>query len=257
MANVEMTNYLEDKVLDLLFRNVAYSPPSTVYLGLATALSDDGDTITEVSGGSYARQAITFGAAASRQVQNDAAVTFPEATALWGDVAWVVLYDAVSSGNPLFYAAVSPAENVDTGGILSFGVNKITVSLNSVFGTTIANSLLDHILRNQSWTSIPTVYVSLYTAFTDEDTNTEVSGNGYARTAATSGAASAGSISNSAEVTFPAASGGNWGTVVHRAAMDAVSGGNIIMHAALDTNRAVNDTKTAKFNIGSLVHTLN
>jgi hypothetical protein len=60
---VSFSDYLEDAVLDHVFRNTALTSPTTVYVALYTATPSDAGGGTEVSGGSYARTAGTFGAA--------------------------------------------------------------------------------------------------------------------------------------------------------------------------------------------------
>ena len=51
------TDFLEDKILNHVFRNVAYTAPATVYVGLFTTATTDAGGGTEVTGGGYARQA--------------------------------------------------------------------------------------------------------------------------------------------------------------------------------------------------------
>jgi len=54
-----LSNYLENKLVDQLFRGQAYSFPTTLYIGLLTSAPSDSSSGTEVSGGSYARVAVT------------------------------------------------------------------------------------------------------------------------------------------------------------------------------------------------------
>ncbi len=117
--------------------------------------------------------------------------------------------------------------------------------------------VLNHILNDGQWnTSAENRYVALYTvAPTDAGGGTEVSGSGYTRVqvnAATWAAASSGSKSNGAAITFPQASGGNWGTVVAFTIMDASSVGNQILNGTVSPSQAVNDTDTASFLTGNL-----
>ena len=54
------SDYLEKKLLNHVFGGATYTPPATLYFGLATAAITDsttGTTVTEPSGGSYARSA--------------------------------------------------------------------------------------------------------------------------------------------------------------------------------------------------------
>ena len=105
----------------------------------------------------------------------------------------------------------------------------------------LENKFLDHFLGTSSTASPSNVYVALHTADpTDAGTGTEVSGNGYARQAITFGAASSGTASNSA-VEFPAASGGDFGTITHIGIWDATTSGNLLFHSALTTSKTIAD----------------
>lgn len=117
------TTYLANKVLDLLYGNVAYSIPSTVYVALFTVAPTIAGGGTEVTGGSYARVSVTnnltnFPAATSGGKSNATVFTWPLATAGWGTVVAVALMDAVSGGNMLHFASI-PTKTVDSGDTVS------------------------------------------------------------------------------------------------------------------------------------------
>lgn len=124
--------------------------------------------------------------------------------------------------------------------------------------------ILDHVLGKgtRDFTSPANLYIGLHTADpTDAGTGTEVSGNAYARTAVSFNAASQPSTGytfadNSATVTFPTASGGNWGTITHIAIWDASTSGNALFHGALTASKVVNDGDTFQIQAGNLVITL-
>lgn len=126
------------------------------------------------------------------------------------------------------------------------------------------NELLDHLLGKgtRDFTSPTTLAVALFSAqtgtesTTDEPTFTEVTGNGYARTAVTFNAASLGSADNSADVTFPTASGGNFGTITHIGVYDATTGGNLLFYGALSVSKTVQDGDTFEIKAGNLTVTL-
>ena len=80
------STYLAQALLNHVFRNTAYTQPTTVYVALYTAAPTDAGGGTEVTGGSYARQSAAFSAPSGNQISNSAQVTFPEATANWGTV---------------------------------------------------------------------------------------------------------------------------------------------------------------------------
>lgn len=125
----EISNYLENKLLDHVLRNTSYTSPTTVYVGLYTSDPTDAGSGTEVSGGSYARQAVSFAAASSGSSASSSVVEFPQATANWGTVAYVGLLDAVTSGNLLFHSALTTSKVVETGDVLRFNSGSITVAL--------------------------------------------------------------------------------------------------------------------------------
>lgn len=120
------------------------------------------------------------------------------------------------------------------------------------------NKILDHSVGKTSWT-MPSTWVALYTATpSDSGGGTEVTGGSYARFA-TSGAtwnsASAGSISNAADITFVTATA-NWGTITGVALLDAATVGNFIWWGDLTATKVVNSGDVFKFLAGQLVLTL-
>ena len=128
------SNFLENKLLDQLFGGVAYTFPATLYVGLATAVSSDGSTFTEVSGGSYARVSKTanqtnFPAASSGALSNGTAITFPQASASWGTVVAVGVFDASTSGNLLAWADLTTSKTIASGDTASFAIGDLDVTL--------------------------------------------------------------------------------------------------------------------------------
>lgn len=121
------------------------------------------------------------------------------------------------------------------------------------------NIFLEHLVGRTSW-SVPTVYLALSTApITDATTGssiTEPSGNNYSRILTTGGwgAASDGSITNSAAFSFPTASG-DWGTITYFALVDNSSGGNILAWAELVASKTITTGDVLQFSIGSLTIT--
>ena len=125
----EMSTYLQDKVVNLSLRNTSYTPPTTVYVGLFTSTVTAGGSGTEVSGGSYARTSATFSASSSGATANSADITFPTATASWGTVTYVGLYDASSAGNLLYFTPLDVSKTIDSGDIFKITTGNLTVSL--------------------------------------------------------------------------------------------------------------------------------
>lgn len=124
------------------------------------------------------------------------------------------------------------------------------------FSNFLENALINATLRATTYTSPATVYVSLYTSDpTDADSGTEVSGGSYARTSVTFDAPSNGVTQNSADVTFPTATG-SWGTVSHIGVHDASTSGNLLFHTALDTAKTIDSGDIFKIETGNLTVTL-
>jgi len=103
----------------------------------------------------------------------------------------------------------------------------------------LENKVLDHVLGTTSYTMPTTVYVGLSTgSFADDNSGTELTGNGYARQSIAFDAAASGTTDNTSNVDFPAATG-SWGTVSHYGLFDALSGGNLLIHGAFTTSKTV------------------
>ena len=123
-----MSDYLEAALIDHVFNGDTLTPPS-VWIALHTADPTDAGSGTEVSGGSYARarvypngggtpefaQAVTDGI--GKMVTNADDVTFPTATASWGTITHIALWDAVTSGNLLYHGALDDNQVVGIGGV--------------------------------------------------------------------------------------------------------------------------------------------
>lgn len=123
------SDYLENALLDATLRNLPYTSPASVYLGLHVSSTNDDNSGTEVSGGNYARTEITFGVPNNGSVANDATVTFPTSTASWGTVTHFGIYDQGSGGNLLYWGALSVSKTVDSGDIFTVPTGNLTVTL--------------------------------------------------------------------------------------------------------------------------------
>jgi hypothetical protein len=117
-----LTNAGENLALDFL---LGTSPASTRYVGLFTAAPGEGGGGTEVSGGSYARQALTAAAAASGAADNSAEISFPAASADWGTVTYVGIFSASTAGTRIAYAPLASSKTVVSGNTLKFAVSAL------------------------------------------------------------------------------------------------------------------------------------
>lgn len=125
----ELSDYLENKLLDHVLRNTSYTSPTTVYVGLFTDDPTDAGSGTEVSGGSYARQILSVTTATAGIVTSSADVTFPQATASWGTISHIGLLDDLTAGNLLMHTALTTSKTIDEGDIFKIPTSSLTASL--------------------------------------------------------------------------------------------------------------------------------
>ena len=152
------TDYCENKLIDFFFRAQALGitgatagageGPATLYVGLFTANPTDTGGGTEVAGGSYARVSVTSSLAnwagtqsagsttassgTSGTTSNNGAITFPAPTANWGTVTGFAVFDASSSGNPLFWSALTVNKTVNNGDAApSFAAGALTFQIDN------------------------------------------------------------------------------------------------------------------------------
>jgi hypothetical protein len=125
----EMSNYLETALINGTLRGTTYTAPTTTYLALYTNDPTDADTGTEITGGSYVRQAITFSSPSGGATSNSSAIEFPQATADWGTITHVGIRDAVTSGNLLYHSALDTSKAIANGDIFKITSTNLSVTL--------------------------------------------------------------------------------------------------------------------------------
>lgn len=131
---MNVSNYLADAILNAVFRGTAYTSPSAVYVALYTSNPTRLDVGIEVSGGSYARQSIAFGAPADvsskRTITSNSEVVFPIATADWGTITHVGIRDASANGNLLYFGELTLSKTILEGDRLKILVSDLACNLN-------------------------------------------------------------------------------------------------------------------------------
>jgi len=125
---MSFSNYLETEMLDHVFGGNAYTAPSTLYLSLHTANPDEDGSGAEVSGGGYARQSMAM-TVTGNTASNDSAVEYPTATANYGTVTHVGVYDALTSGNLLCYASLTSSKTIETGDVFRVPAGDLDITL--------------------------------------------------------------------------------------------------------------------------------
>lgn len=126
-----LTDYAENKVVDAVLRGQAIGTPATWYVALYTACPTDSTAGTEVTGGSYARVAVTAGLTQWAGTQsagsttassgtggtssNNATITFAAPTANWNTVNCWGLADASTAGNLWIYSTLTTPKTINNG----------------------------------------------------------------------------------------------------------------------------------------------
>ena len=122
-----LTNYLENKLIDHFLGTDSYTMPTDVYIALFTVAPTDAGGGTEVTGGSYARQVATFSTASDGATSNDTNVDFtgmPAATTVA-----IGIFDALTSGNMLLYGTLTTNKTTDAGDTLRIATGDLDISI--------------------------------------------------------------------------------------------------------------------------------
>ena len=127
---MSLSNTFETTVLTWLLTNSAVTRPTAWYVALFTSNPAEDASGTEVSttGTAYARQSVTF-SVSGNTATNTAAIEFPTATASYGTVTHVGVYDASTAGNLIAYAALTTSKAIDTGDVLRLPANDLDVTM--------------------------------------------------------------------------------------------------------------------------------
>lgn len=114
---------LAGQILSKVFGAANFTPDATYYIGLRSAG-------TELSGGAYARVAVTnnttnFPTVATNLLVNGTVITFPQATADWNVADEVAIYIASSGGSPKLTGVLDTSVRVLTGQTRQFAAGDL------------------------------------------------------------------------------------------------------------------------------------
>jgi hypothetical protein len=122
-----LSNYLENKLIDHFLGTTTYTKPTAVYVGLFTVTPGEAGGGTEVTGGSYARQAATFTSASGGATSNNSNLDFtgmPAATTVA-----IGIFDNLTSGNMLLYGSLTTNKTTDAGDTLRIATGDLDISI--------------------------------------------------------------------------------------------------------------------------------
>jgi len=136
-----MSDYLENKIVDHIFRTASFTKPTVLAVGLLTAAPSDAGGGTEVSGNAYARVSLNpldanwaatqggnSGASSGTGgvTSNSSIITFPTPTPSgWGTVTHFGLYDASSAGNLILWGALTTPKVINSGDSVTFPIGSL------------------------------------------------------------------------------------------------------------------------------------
>jgi hypothetical protein len=140
------SNYLENKLIDHLFRAATFAKPAALHVSLHTTDPLEGGAGAEVSGGAYARAQLnpsdtnwtaTQGGTSGNSsgtgghTDNAVALTYPAPVgANWGVVTHFGIWDAPTGGNLLFLGALTTPKTINDGDAApTFGIGALDVTL--------------------------------------------------------------------------------------------------------------------------------
>lgn len=125
---MSFSNEFETRVLQWTFTTGSPTRPTAWYIGLFTDDPGEAQGGTEVSGNAYARKAVTF-TVSGDTATNNAAIEFDVATGNWGTITHIAVYDALTSGNQIAYAALTASKTIATGDVLRIPSGDLDVTL--------------------------------------------------------------------------------------------------------------------------------
>jgi len=127
---MSFSDTFETHVLNYVFTATSVTRPTAWYLALFTSNPADDASGTEVStsGTAYARQSAAF-TVSGDTASNSAAIEFPTATASFGTVSHVAVFDASTGGNMIAYAALTASKAIDTGDVFRVPSGDLDITL--------------------------------------------------------------------------------------------------------------------------------
>jgi hypothetical protein len=247
-----LSDYLENKILDLAFGAVAYSRPATVYLEPYEANPNDAGAGGDVPDSGYSSRVAVTNNATNFPAASGGVKTLAVAQTLYTasgaeTLTGVGIWDAASSGNLL--GLFVPGANLVTSSGKRVLIPAGTLALTGPWQAAFANALLDHVFGGGDYTPLANIYYALAT------NSAELSGNAYARQAVANNAthfpaASGGAKGNGVAVSFGPATPSDWSQATRVRLYDASSNGNMLLEQTLAAAVTVLAGETATFDVG-------
>jgi hypothetical protein len=244
---MKATEYMEGLLADWLSGEVFPAVPGTLKIALSeTDPGDDGNGFDEVTGGSYARQNLTFAAPTTNE-SNGAATSNTAPIVFSGLPATTATHIAIFDNagvNMLFYGTLSAARAVTVGDTISIPTAGITLAVKGMFSKYLGEAIVNW-LRGTAFPTAPTqVTLELSRADPLRDgtgINTPAGGDGYVAQPMSFGGATfsngVGTTIRNADAILYGPATASWGTLSHAAVYH--NNGNMLLYGPLAVARTV------------------
>lgn len=248
-----LSDYLENKLLDHLLKNTAYTQPA-LYFALFTADPGESGVTSELTIGAngYTRKLVTndntnfppCAVTGSATKTNATTIIFPTcATAAWGTITHWALYDASTAGNMLAHGALAESRTVAVGDSPKFAIGTLAITAANTSGGGLTEfakrKLLDHVFGGPAYTPAATIYTGLLIGYTDEATVEEWADASYARQATAFDSAASGATKNAAQEDYSADVVTAAIEITHFAVYDSLTSGNLLAVGPLSSSFTV------------------
>jgi len=272
-----MTDYLEGKIINHMFKNIPYSAPPHVYLALYNCILTDEVPLmryTEVpevdtngnDTGYSSIQCPEF-TIVNGVATSSLPIEFEVAKKNWGNILSIALLD--TQHNILFYGVPTTPITILEGDRLMFSGSSVSIGLegntNGGWGNEIASTILNFILNNDSFpTPGNSIYLALGRSVVTSLSNNltswlEISGPDYSRKNIPSTAWTLpdnGYIENIDEIIFTENALTNWGSVANSVLFNSSSGGDPLLWGVLASSKNVLMGDGFKFKSGNIAATI-
>lgn len=125
-----LTDYLELALLEHSTGRAEFTKPTATYAGLFLVAPTDSAAGTEVSAADYDRIEISWGAAASGAIANDAEINFGSASSNWGTIVALGILDQLTTGNLLWYGTLGNTVTINSADSYKISTGGLTLALN-------------------------------------------------------------------------------------------------------------------------------
>ena len=161
----QFADFAENKLVDMI-RGQSWSLGTSLYMGLASAAADG--SITELSGTSYGRVAVSRALASWAGTQapgsvtastgtlhatsNNAIINWGTSGSAWGTANYVTVHDAATAGNVVCYLPLAVALVIGSGVPVTVAAGALSFTLGPTGGCSdyLANALIDFIDRKST-----------------------------------------------------------------------------------------------------------